>query len=171
MNTTPHGGPVHSGTNSNNLGSIQPCCNYCMKTIHSNFHCCLQPGSNLELGHCGKNENAQYSKQQQMGFEPRNSRLRVLHSTAELPCTCLLFATCAARCFSRLEQLLDCLVAEGGEIRGRLLAQGSYLCRRNQREHVLDACHALRPELVPEHFIRRLDRLQCMYVTLVVTQY
>ena len=30
--TSPH---VHSDTNSTSLGSIQPCCNYCPKNIHS----------------------------------------------------------------------------------------------------------------------------------------
>ena len=38
-----------------------------------------------ELGRCGENENAKALKQQQRGVEPGLSRLRVRHSTAELP--------------------------------------------------------------------------------------
>ena len=38
----------------------------------------------IELGYCGENYNAQASKQQQREVEPRLSRLRVRHSTAEL---------------------------------------------------------------------------------------
>ena len=38
-----------------------------------------------ERGRCGENENVQSSKQQLTGFEARLSRIRVRHSTAELP--------------------------------------------------------------------------------------
>ena len=37
----PPGKPVHSNAISTSLGSIQPCCNYCVKTIHSHIHLCL----------------------------------------------------------------------------------------------------------------------------------
>ena len=32
------GRPVHSSANSTTLGIIQPCCNYCAKTIRSHIH-------------------------------------------------------------------------------------------------------------------------------------
>ena len=35
------GRPVHSNTNLISLGSIQPHCNYCMKTICSHIHHCM----------------------------------------------------------------------------------------------------------------------------------
>ena len=50
--------PVHSGTNSTPLGSIQSCSNYCAKTINSHFHSCqLYSFMQLsDLGHRGANE-------------------------------------------------------------------------------------------------------------------
>ena len=38
---SPPGRPVHSNTNSTSLGSIQPCCSYCIKTVRSHIHHCL----------------------------------------------------------------------------------------------------------------------------------
>ena len=74
----------HSDTNLTSLRSIQPCCNYSSFT-----HIFLTARYTFiqlsELGHHGENENAQASKWHKRGFEPGLFRLRVWHSTAELP--------------------------------------------------------------------------------------
>ena len=57
------------------------------KTKHSHFHHGTHLYSWVNWGDNGENEHAQVLKQQQRGFEPGLSRLRVWHSTAELTCS------------------------------------------------------------------------------------
>ena len=79
-----HGKPVHSDTKLTSLGSIQPCCNYCMKTIHSTFSSLsILRYSFAQLSE--ENENAQASKWQQRGFKHRLRRLRVQRSNTKQP--------------------------------------------------------------------------------------
>ena len=79
---------VNSDTNSASFGRIQPHCNYFTKTIQLHISTTAYSQSFMqlrELGSCGENENAQSSKQHQWRFEPGPSRLRIPHSSADLP--------------------------------------------------------------------------------------
>ena len=80
------GRPVHSNTNSTSLGSFSRATITARRLI---TYLPTEIGRYLfiqlsELSH-GENENARALKQQQRGFEPGISRLRVRHSTTELP--------------------------------------------------------------------------------------
>ena len=78
-NHPPPSKPVNADTYSTYLGKVQPHCNYWTETIHSHIY-----SHHREME--SSNKNAQASKRQQRGFEPSVTRLRVRHSTTELPC-------------------------------------------------------------------------------------
>ena len=82
------GRPVNSDTNSTCLGSI-----IAMQQLRNDYSLTCPPlsiarHSFIQLSRLRRreeNENTQTSKRYQSGFEPGLSRLRVRHSTAELP--------------------------------------------------------------------------------------
>ena len=82
------GRPVHSDTNSASLGSI-----LAMQQLRNDYSLTFTPLSITrysfiqlsELERREEKENAHISKRYQRGFEPGLSRLRVRHSTTELP--------------------------------------------------------------------------------------
>ena len=82
------GRPVRSDTNSASLGSI-----LAMQQLRNDYSLAYPPlsiarYSFIQLSRLRRREekeNAQTSKQYQRGFEPGLSRLRVRHSTTELP--------------------------------------------------------------------------------------
>ena len=82
--------PVYSDTNSTSLGSI-----LAIQQLRNDYSLTCPPLTYTivrysftqlsQLGRREENENAQTSKRYQRGFEPGLSRLRVRHSTTELP--------------------------------------------------------------------------------------
>ena len=89
--TSPPGRPVRSGTNSTYLGSVLATQKLRVTAIHSHFHRCLYKGNNLfswvNWGVVERTKMLKLWNGRKGGFEPGLSRLRVKHSTAELPCS------------------------------------------------------------------------------------
>ena len=83
------GRPVHSDTNSASPGSILVMQQLRATTKSSHFQHCLQPGTHLyswvDWGIVKRTKMPKLRNGSKVGFEPGLSRLRVRHSTTELP--------------------------------------------------------------------------------------
>ena len=107
------GRPVHPDTNSTSLGSI-----LAMQQLSNEYSLTCPPLSIArysfiqlsQLGRREEKENAQTSKRYQRGFEPGLCRLRVRHSTTELPRFALRLSVAIARFAVRARQIMCCWV-------------------------------------------------------------
>ena len=100
------GKPVHHYTNSTSLGNIQSGCNKCNKSakIRSHLHRRIWSDTSFvqlgELRRFEENQNAQASTQQQRGFEPGFSRLRIWHYVAVCRYTYICRIALSGPCFT-----------------------------------------------------------------------
>lgn len=74
--------------------------------------------------------------------------------------TCLLFGMCATTIVNGSDQSFGRFVAQCRQIGRIILAQGSYLVRWHQCEHILNVCAMIGPKLFPECVIVCIHLLQ-----------